>query len=59
MRLVQGARCNRGEECVRFGDLRIASLLFADYVVLLASSGRDLQHILKWFAAECEADRIL
>ena len=39
----------------RFGDLRIASLLFADDVVLLASSDRDLQHALERFAAECES----
>jgi len=41
--------------CVRFGDLRIASLLFADDVVLLATSDFDLQHSLGRFAAECEA----
>ncbi|KAK0142092.1 hypothetical protein N1851_020238 [Merluccius polli] len=33
---------NRGEEGVRFGDLRIASLLFAEDVVLLASPDCDL-----------------
>ncbi|WP_411913715.1 RNA-directed DNA polymerase [Vibrio sp. Y159] len=49
------SRRSRGEEGVRFGDLRIASLLFADDVVLLASSHRDLQHALGRFAAECEA----
>lgn len=49
------SRRSRGEESVRFGDLRIASLLFADDVVLLASSDRDLQHALERFAAECEA----
>jgi len=42
------SRCSRSEESVRFGDLRIASLLFADDVVLWATSDRDL-------AAECEA----
>ena len=42
-------------EGVRFGDLRIASLLFADDVVLLASSCQDLQLSLDRFAAECEA----
>ncbi|KAI3366821.1 hypothetical protein L3Q82_009237 [Scortum barcoo] len=31
------------------------SLLFADDVVLMASSGQDLQHVLERFAAECEA----
>jgi len=40
---------------VWFGDLRISSLLFADDVVILATSDRDLQHALGWFAAECEA----
>ncbi|KAI3367814.1 hypothetical protein L3Q82_026645 [Scortum barcoo] len=30
-------------------------LLFADDVVLMASSGQDLQHVLERFAAECEA----
>jgi len=39
---------------VWFGDLRIASLLFADNVVLLATSGCDLQYALGRFAAECE-----
>ncbi|TWW64209.1 hypothetical protein D4764_03G0012170 [Takifugu flavidus] len=38
-----------------FGDLRIGSLLFADDVVLLASSARDLQLSLDRFAAACEA----
>ncbi|KAM4590384.1 uncharacterized protein V3H82_004354 [Fundulus diaphanus] len=49
--------CNiaQGVEGIRFGGLRIASLLFADDVVLLASSGRDLQLSLERFAAECEA----
>ena len=49
------SRRNQGVEGVRFGDLRIGSLLFADDVVLLASSGRDLQLSLEQFAAECEA----
>ncbi|TWW71552.1 R2DM Retrovirus-related Pol polyprotein from type II retrotransposable element [Takifugu flavidus] len=35
--------CSHGVEGVRFGKLRIGSLLFADDVVLLASSARDLQ----------------
>ncbi|KAI3353859.1 hypothetical protein L3Q82_004862 [Scortum barcoo] len=45
-------------EGVRFGGLRIPSLLFADDVVLLASSSSDLQLSLGRtirFAAECEA----
>ena len=37
------SRHSQGVEGVRFGDLRIESLLFADDVVLLASSRRDLQ----------------
>ena len=49
------SRLSWGEKGVWFGDLRIASLLFADDVVLLASSHRDLQHELGRFAAECEA----
>ncbi|KAI3361665.1 hypothetical protein L3Q82_002028 [Scortum barcoo] len=40
---------------VRFGGLRIPSLLFVDDVVLLASSRSDLQLSLEQFAAECEA----
>ena len=44
-------RC-QGVEGVRFGDLRLGSLLFADDVVLLASSGRDLQLSLERFAAQ-------
>ena len=64
------SRCSRDEESVRFGDLKIASLLFADDVVRLDSSDRDLQHFVLWtwrrlttvspplalgrFTAECE-----
>ena len=44
------SRCSQGVEGVRFGDLRIGSLLFADDVVLLASSGRDLQ--LYWSGSQ-------
>jgi len=49
------SRHSRCEAIVWFGDLRIASLLFADNVVLLATSDRDLQHALGRFAAECES----
>ena len=49
------SRHSQGIEGVRFGDLRIGSLLFADDVVLLASSDRDLQLSLDRFTAECEA----
>lgn len=38
-----------------FGNHRIASLFFADDVVLLASSSLDLQCALGRFAAKCEA----
>ena len=37
---------------VRFGDVRIRSLLFADDVILLAPSARDLQLSLDQFTAE-------
>ncbi|KAI3356554.1 hypothetical protein L3Q82_017759, partial [Scortum barcoo] len=46
---------SQGPEGVRFGNHRISSLLFADDVVLMVSSGQDLQHVLERFAAECEA----
>uniref|UniRef100_A0A8C6KY55 Reverse transcriptase domain-containing protein n=1 Tax=Nothobranchius furzeri TaxID=105023 RepID=A0A8C6KY55_NOTFU len=49
------SRHSQGVEGIRFGGLRIRSLLFADDVVLLASSERDLQLSLERFAAECEA----
>ncbi|TWW81820.1 R2 Retrovirus-related Pol polyprotein from type I retrotransposable element [Takifugu flavidus] len=49
------SRCSHGVEGIRFGDLRIGSLLFADDVVLLASSVRDLQLSLDRFAAAFEA----
>uniref|UniRef100_A0A8C6LDH0 Reverse transcriptase domain-containing protein n=1 Tax=Nothobranchius furzeri TaxID=105023 RepID=A0A8C6LDH0_NOTFU len=49
------SRHSRGVECVEFGGRRISSLLFADDVVLLASSSSDLQLLLGRFAAECEA----
>ncbi|KAI3361660.1 hypothetical protein L3Q82_002021 [Scortum barcoo] len=48
------SRRSQGPEGVRFGNHRISSLLFADDVVLLASSSQDLQHVLERFAAECE-----
>lgn len=47
--------CNQGVKGVQVNVLRIASLLFADDVVLLASSSCDLQIALGQFAAECEA----
>uniref|UniRef100_A0A8C5HIH4 Reverse transcriptase domain-containing protein n=1 Tax=Gouania willdenowi TaxID=441366 RepID=A0A8C5HIH4_GOUWI len=48
------SRRSQGVEGVRFGGLSIASLLFADDVVLLAPTYRDLQLSLDRFAAECE-----
>ncbi|KAK3558333.1 hypothetical protein QTP86_017264 [Hemibagrus guttatus] len=48
------SRHSQGLEGVRFVDHRILLLLFADDVVLLASSSLDLQHALERFAAECE-----
>uniref|UniRef100_A0A8C6KM13 Reverse transcriptase domain-containing protein n=1 Tax=Nothobranchius furzeri TaxID=105023 RepID=A0A8C6KM13_NOTFU len=49
------SRRSCGMEYVEFGGRRISSLLFADYVVLLASSSSDLQPFLGRFVAECEA----
>ena len=49
------SRRSQGPEGVWFGNHRISSLLFADDVVLLASSNQDLQRALGRFAAECEA----
>ncbi|KAI3362758.1 hypothetical protein L3Q82_001655 [Scortum barcoo] len=51
------SRRSQGPEGVQwFGNHRISSLLFADDVVLLASSSQDLQRVLtERFAAECEA----
>lgn len=40
---------SQGEEGARFGNLRKASLLFADDVALLASLYCDLQHAVEWF----------
>ncbi|TWW76600.1 hypothetical protein D4764_13G0012620 [Takifugu flavidus] len=44
------SRCSRGVEGVEFGGRKISSLLFADDVVLLAPSNRDLQQMLGRFA---------
>ena len=43
-----------GEESVWFGNLRMASLPFADDVVLLAPTHHDLQQALGQFGAKCE-----
>ncbi len=47
-------RCSHRGVGLQSGVL-ISLLLFADDVVLMASSVCDLQHILDLFAAECEA----
>ncbi len=49
------ARRSQGLDGVWFGDHRISYLLFADDVVLLASSGLGLQCALGRFAVECDA----
>ncbi len=49
------SRSSQGPEGVGFGEHAISSLLFADDVVVLATSDQDLQHALGRFAAECEA----
>uniref|UniRef100_A0A669C209 Reverse transcriptase domain-containing protein n=1 Tax=Oreochromis niloticus TaxID=8128 RepID=A0A669C209_ORENI len=49
------SRRSQVAEGFHFGGLRISSLLFADDVVLMASSGGGLQLALERFAAECEA----
>jgi len=49
------SRRSLGVEQVRFWGLGIASLLFVDDVILLASLNHDLRHSLGHFAAECEA----
>ena len=56
--MVRIFRCSQCVEGVQFGDFRIRSLLFADDVVLLASSVCDLQLLLDGFAAKCEAAEI-
>ncbi len=56
--MIKISRRRRGEEGVWFGDLRMATLLSADDVVLLASSDYDLQLALGWFAVQCEAVRM-
>ena len=48
-------RCCRGEEGVWFGSLRVTSGLFVDDMVLLDSSGHDLQHMLECEAAQDES----
>ncbi|KAJ8012365.1 hypothetical protein DPEC_G00041950 [Dallia pectoralis] len=49
------SRRSHGGEGFPFSGLMVTSLLFADDVVLMASSVGDIQHSLDRFAAECEA----
>ena len=49
------SRRSRGGEGLQFVCLRISLLLFADDVVLMASSACDLQHSLDQLADGCEA----
>ena len=44
-----------GEENIRFGVLRVVSLLYVDDAVLLASLHPDLLQALERFAVKCEA----
>ena len=49
------SRRSWGGKSVRFGNFRMTSFqLFADDVILLASSDCDPQHALGKFAAECQ-----
>lgn len=50
---------SQGEEDVSFGNLRIASLIFVNCVVLLTSSKWEFKHALKQLAAECEIARLI
>lgn len=47
-------RYSKGPVGIQFGNHRISSLLLVDDVIL-ALSNQDLQHVLGWVAAECEA----
>ena len=49
------SRHSQAAEGVGFGGLRIPSLLFADGVILFASSNSDFQLSLRRFAAKCQA----
>lgn len=51
-------RCSQGEGCVHLGNLKIASSLLANYMVLLTLPIQDLQQALGWFAAKCQVARI-
>lgn len=50
---------SRGLERVQLGDLEIASVVFADGVALLASSGGDFQHARCRFETEREVATVI
>ena len=50
---------SRIDECVTIGKSKIRRLLFADDLVLLASSESGLQHALINFAASCDIATLL
>ena len=47
-------KLSRTDECVTIGRCKISRLLFADDLVLLASSESGLQHALNGFAVACD-----
>ena len=47
-------KLSRIDECVTIGRCKISRLLFADDLVLLASSESGLQHTINGFAAACD-----
>ena len=47
-------KLSRTNECATIGRCKISRLLFADDLVLLASSESGLQHALNSFAAACD-----
>ena len=47
-------KLSRTDECVTIGRCKISRLLFADDLVLLASSESGLQHVINDFAAACD-----
>lgn len=51
------SKCSQGLDHVQLDDIKMATLLFADDVVLLALSDRHLQCALEWFTSECDAGR--
>ena len=47
-------KLSRTDECITIGRCKISRLLFADDLVLLASSESGLQNVLNGFAAACD-----